>query len=128
MLGKLFVAVGDVVARLQPLDQIGFQQQRFDLGRRRDEDHLRRLRDHVLDAVGLRARLGVGRDALFQARRLADIERLALGVQHAVNPGRIGQRLQIGGDALGAFERPLRVARFGRIGILIFFHHIIILQ
>ena len=106
----LVVAVGDVVARLQPLDQIGFQQQRFDLGGGRDEDHLRRLRDHARDAIGLRAGLGVGGDPLLEARRLADIEHVALGVQHAIDAGRIGQRLQIGRDALGAFERRLGLA------------------
>ncbi len=80
-----------VVARLQPLDQIGFEQQRVGFGRRRDEFHLGRRRDHAGDAVRLSGELGVAGDALFQASRLADIEQLAVAVIHAVNARTVGQ-------------------------------------
>ena len=101
----LVVAIADIVARLQPLDQVGFQQQRFGLGRGGDEQHLRRLGDHARDAVGVAGRLGIGRDALLQALGLADIEHVALGIQHAIDARRVGQGLQIGRDALRALQR-----------------------
>ena len=53
--GKAFVvAERNVVARLQPLDQVGFQQQRLGLRRRRHEQHLGRLVDHARDALCMR--------------------------------------------------------------------------
>ena len=58
-IGKAFVvAVGDIVARLELLDQIGFQQQRFGLRRRGDEEHLGGFRDHAGDAVIVAAAAG----------------------------------------------------------------------
>ena len=47
----LVVAIGDIVARLEPLDQVGFQQQRFGLRRGGDEQHLGGFRDHAGDAA-----------------------------------------------------------------------------
>ena len=115
MFGKaLVVAEGDVEARLQPLDEIEFEQQRFGFGRRGHEQHLRRLGDHARDAVVVAAGFGVGADALLQALGLADIEHVALGTQHAIDARRIRQRLQIGLNARGAFQgRSFRFSSFG---------------
>ena len=43
----LVVAQHDVVAGLQPLDEVGLEQQRLGLGRRGDEFHARRVGDHA---------------------------------------------------------------------------------
>ncbi len=111
--GKGFVvAIGDIVAGLQPLDEIGFQQQRLGLRRCGDEQHLRGLRDHARDALGMPACFGVGRHPLLQALGLADIKHIALRIEHAIDAGLIGQGLQIGGDARGPFERGRDVGRF----------------
>ena len=101
----LVVAEQNIVTRLQPLDQVRFEQQRLGLRRRLDEDHRARFRDHAQDAVRMARVLGVGRDALLQTRGLADIEHVALRVQHAIDAGPVGQRLHIRGDARGAFQR-----------------------
>ena len=110
MLGKaLVVAIADIVAGLQPLDQVGFQQQRFGLDCGGDEQHLRRLRHHAGEAVGMHAAAGIGGHALLQALGLADIQHIARRIQHAIDAGRVGQGLEIGGDALGALQ-----GRFGQ--------------
>ncbi len=104
--GKGFVvAIGNVVARLQPLDQVGFEQQRLDLRRRRDEQHLGRVGDHARDALGEPAGLRVGRNPLLQALGFADIKDVALLIEHAIDARRVGQRLQIGGNPRHALQR-----------------------
>ena len=99
------VAIGDVVAGLQTLDEIGFEQQRLGLRRRRDEQHLRRVGDHARDALVVPAGLGVGRDTFLEALGLADVEDVALGIHHAIDARRVGKRLQIGGNPRHALER-----------------------
>ena len=104
----LVVAVADIVAGLQPLDQVGFQQQRFDLAGGGDEHHLGGLGHHAGQPVAMHPAGGVGRHPLLQALGLADIQDVARRIQHPVNAGRVGQGLEIGGDAVGALQ-----GRFG---------------
>ena len=81
----LVVAQRHVVARLQLLDEIGLEQQRLGVQFGGDEHHRARLRDHARDAGRLALRRDVGGDALLDRARLADIEHLALGADHAVD-------------------------------------------
>jgi hypothetical protein len=83
----LVVAQQHIVARLQLLDEIGLQQQRLGLGLGGDEDHRHGLRDHPGDADGLALRRRIALDALLDRARLADIEHLAVGADHAVDAG-----------------------------------------
>ena len=104
----LVVAIADIVARLQPLDQVGFQQQRFGLGLAVVTNSISavsaimRVRRSLCTAAAR-----VGGDALLQALGLADIEHVARRIQHAIDAGRVGQGLEIGGDAVGALQRRL---------------------
>jgi hypothetical protein len=81
----LVVAQRHVVARLQLLDEIGLEQQRLGVRLGGDEHHRARLRDHARDAARLALGRRVGGDALLDRGRLADIEHLALGPDHAVD-------------------------------------------
>ena len=85
---RLVVAQQHVEARPQPLDQVGFEQQRFGLGRGGDELHRRGRRDHPLDAGVVPGRPRVGRDPLLDVLRLADVEHLAGRIEHAIDAGR----------------------------------------
>ena len=85
---RLVVAQQHVEARAQPLDQIGFEQQRFGLGLGGDELHRRRRRDHAHDAAVVAGRPRIGGDPLLDVLRLADVEHVALGVDHAIDAGR----------------------------------------
>ena len=58
---RLVVAQQDIVARLQPLDQVGFEKQRLDLRRGDDELHGSRLGDHAKQTRRLPACLAIGR-------------------------------------------------------------------
>ena len=88
---RLVVAQDDVERRPVPLDHVAFEQQRLDVARR--GDHLERPgeRHHALQAGAQRGGLGIGRDPLAQRLGLADVEHLALGIEHAVDAGRIRQ-------------------------------------
>ena len=99
---RLVVPHQHVEARPQALDQVGFEQQRLDLGAGDDELHRRGLAHHPADAVGVEAALRVVGDALLQAARLADIEHVAGRVHHAVDARRVGQPLDQRLDDLGA--------------------------
>ena len=81
----LVVAQRDVVAGLQLLDEIGLEQQRLGVRFGGDEHHRMRLRDHARDAARLALGRHIGGDALLDRARLADIEHLALGPDHAVD-------------------------------------------
>ncbi len=82
----LVVAQRHVVARLQLLDQVGLEQQRLGLRLGGDEHHRARLGDHPRDAGRLALRRHVGGDAFLDRAGLPDIEHLALGADHAVDP------------------------------------------
>ena len=91
-LGKaLVVAQLDVEARLQLLDQIDLEQQGLGLGLGGDELHRPGQVDHVGDALGVEAALGVLDDPLLQRARLADVEHLAGLAHHPVDARRVGQ-------------------------------------
>ena len=90
---RLVVAQQHVEARPQPLDQIGFQQQRFGLGLGGDEFHRHRARDHAHDAAVVPGRPRIGGDPLLDVLRLADVEHLALRIDHAIDAGRRGRVL-----------------------------------
>ena len=86
---RLVVAQLHVEARPQLLDQIGFQQQRFGLGRGGDDLDRHGRRDHAQDARRQRrVDAGVGGEPLADVLRLADIEHVAGGIEHAVDAGR----------------------------------------
>ncbi|MGY4422616.1 hypothetical protein ACVWY2_005065 [Bradyrhizobium sp. JR6.1] len=86
---RLVVAQLHIEARPELLDQIGFEQQRLGLGHGRDDLDMRGRRDHAQDARRQR-RVGprIGRQPLFDVLRLADIEHVVGGVEHAVDAGR----------------------------------------
>ena len=116
---RLVVAQQHVEARAQPLDQIGFEQQRLGLGLGGDEFERGGGRDHALDARVVAGRPRIGGDALPDVLGLADIEHVAVRIDHAVDAGR-GRRVlgvaQDGGAAGG--ERPgAAAARSMRAGL-----------
>src|SRR5262245_25569775 len=83
----LVVPEHHVVAGLQLLDEIGFEQKRLGLGRRGDEFHVRRVCDHAGDAVVVTRAPRVAQHPLLQMPRLADIEHLAGRVERAIDAG-----------------------------------------
>ena len=113
---SLVVAQQHVVTRPQLLDQIRFQQQRFDFGVRGHELHRAGFRDHPLQPDRQLRWACIGRDALAQLMRLADIKCVAALIEHAVYAGRAGQGLQIGLDDCGARSQsavPFAAAGYG---------------
>ena len=82
---RLVVAHQHVEARLQLLDEIGFEKQRFRLGHRRHENHRRGQRDHPCDTVGVARRPHVTRDALAHALGFADVQDGIVRSDHAVD-------------------------------------------
>ena len=85
---RLVVAQLHVEARPQLLDQIGFQQQRFGLGRGGDDLDRYRRRDHPQDPRRQRGvDAGIGSKPLANVFRLADVQHVASGIEHAVDPG-----------------------------------------
>ena len=120
-IGKRFVVAQlHVEARTQLLDQIGFQQQRLGFGRGRDDLDVHGGRDHAQDARRLRrVDARIGGQALFDVLRLADIEHVVGGIEHAVDAGRgrgephrildrgMADRQRAFGDRLGRLLRHL---------------------
>src|SRR5690606_9710476 len=82
---RLVVAEADVVARLQLLDEVGLEEQRFGFRCRGDELHARRLGDHSSDSGRVANQPGVALYALLEVASLADVEHLAVRTQHAVD-------------------------------------------
>jgi hypothetical protein len=109
-IGKRFVVAQlHVEARPELLDQIGFEQQRLCLRRRRDDLDIHGRRDHAQDARR-QWRVGacVGGQPLADVLRLADIEHVAGGVEHAVDAGRgRGQQHRILDRGMADRERTL---------------------
>ncbi len=94
-IGEGFViAQDDVVARLQILDQVGFQQQRLYLRMGGDEFHRPGEGHHPHDPARLSRRLDIGADALFEVLRLANIQNLPVRPDHPVYPGTARQSFQ----------------------------------
>ena len=82
---RFVVAKHHIEARAQPLDQIGFEQQRFGFGAGDDEFDRAGCRDHPLDPGIESGRAGVGRNALFDVLGLADIEHVTARVEHPID-------------------------------------------
>ena len=94
----LVVAQQHVVARLQLLDQVLLEQQRLGLGLRGQEHHRRRGADHSPYARVGPDRLGIGRHPLPEVAGLADVEHVAAGVEHPIDPGPLVEAFQIVAD------------------------------
>lgn len=82
---RFIVPEQNVVTRLQAFDQIVFQQQRLGFGARYRGFDVGYLRHHQLRSGRQIAFLKIRRDALLETNRLADIDHLAFGVDHAIN-------------------------------------------
>ena len=107
---RLVVAQQHVVARHEALDEIAFQQQGLDLGVGLHHLHGHGFRHHALQAPRQFGDLGVARNPALQVACLADIDRIAAAVEHAIDAGTARQRLHgVGddGDALREALAPL---------------------
>ncbi len=72
-------------------DELRLQQQRLCLAAGGDNLHRPGRGDHPLQPLGQAADLGIVGNPVFQRQRLADIQNIAARIQHAVNPGPLGQ-------------------------------------
>ena len=88
---RFVVAQDDVVGRPVTLDQVAFEQQRLDVVGGGHHLEAAGQRHHALQPCAQRRGLGIGRQALLQRFRLADVEHLALGVEHAIDARAVGQ-------------------------------------
>ncbi len=95
---RLVVAQQHVEARAQALDQVGFEQKRLGLGRGRDELERRGRRDHAFDAGVVAGRAAIGDDPFADVLGLADVEHVALGIDHAIDAGRGRRELGVTRD------------------------------
>ena len=89
------VAQDDVVARPQLLDQIGFKQQRLGLRGGGDDLQPAGFEHHAAQPFRQARGLSVAGDAFADGTRLADIERVAPGIEHTIDARaerQIGQR------------------------------------
>ena len=107
----LVVAQRDVVAGLELLDEVGLEQQRLGVRFGGDEHHRMGLRHHPRDAGRLALGGHIGGDALLDRARLADIEHLALGPDHAIDAGPHRRMAPKGADCVGAALEPRRLRR-----------------
>ncbi len=103
---RLVVPERHVVARRQALDQVVLEQQRLDLGVRDHHLHRARLRHHAAQAVREVGGVDVVGDAALEAPRLADIESVALGVEHAVDARALRQGARDVADQRRAARQP----------------------
>ena len=109
----LVVAQQDVEARLQLLDEVGFEQQRFDFGAGGDDLHRPGLGDHE-DQPGVeRPDPCVVGDPPVERLRLADVKHLALAIEHSVDP-------RLGGEALGGLPDHRQTASEIRVRAVVF--------
>ena len=96
----LVVLEPDVKERLVPLDQLGFEVQRFLLGAR---EHVVEVVDRLGEGASLtlhaERRAEVRPDAVAQVRRLADVDHLTLGVAHEIDAGAGRQAGELVGEA-----------------------------
>ena len=78
------------------LDEVELEQQRLGIGVGDGDFHARGLRDQRLHLRLHVARLKVGSDPALEIARLADVENLALRIEHAVNAGTARQGIDEG--------------------------------
>ena len=99
----LIVAQQHIEAWPQPLDQVGFKQQRLGLGAGNDEFERAGRPDHAFDAGVEAGRTRIGANAVTDVFRLADIEHVAARIDHAVHarPGRSELGVAEDGGAAG---------------------------
>ena len=99
------VAKQNVVARLEGLDEVVFQQQGLGLGAHHRGFQTCNLADHMADTRAAMAFLKVAADPFFKVVGLAHIQDLSLGVVIPVDPGQRGQgchlRQQLGIENFG---------------------------
>ena len=108
-IGKaLVVPQQDVEARLEPLDHVGFEQQRFGLGLGAHEFHADGRRDHALEPHFETIGTSIVGDARLEVAGLAHIHHLALGIEHAINARRCGQGAHEASDNIGTARRRRR--------------------
>jgi hypothetical protein len=103
---RLVIAQQHVEARHQALDQIAFEQQRLDLGVGDDDLEAAGFRHHALEAVRQPGNVGVIGDAVLEIGRLADVKRVALAVEHAIDAGMAGHGLEGSADDIDAARQP----------------------
>ena len=109
---RFIIAEQDVVARLQRLDQVVFQDQRFRLAVRDGRFQARDALDHHGDAGAGQVLLKIAGNALLQVARLAHVQHLVGSIEVAVHAGQVRQ-FGDGGQHLRA-----RVGRRFRHGLL----------
>ena len=97
-----------VEPRLQLLDVIRLEQQRFRLGLRRHEFHRRRFGNHPRDAARMPNAARIIRDPLFEAFRLPHIQHRARIINHTIHARHIWQCAQRLLDHLDARLQPER--------------------
>ncbi len=116
---RFVVAQQDVVARHQPLDQIALEQQRLGLGGGDDDFERGGLGHHPPQPVRQPGRMGIVLHPALQIARLADVERIALAVEHAVDAGagrHVAQRRPQYRDARRSAACRRRCPRIGAAG------------
>ncbi len=92
----LVVAEEDVVARREALDEVVLEDQRLGLGACGGDVHAQHLRHHHRDARAGDGLLEVAGDATLEVLRLADVEHLVVGADHAIDARLLGQGAQEG--------------------------------
>ncbi len=115
----LVVAQQHVEGGPEALDQLRLEQQRLGLGPRRDDRHVAGLGDHPLEPFGKLCDLSVVDDPVLQRPRLADVEHLSPGIEHAVDAGPGRQGLQHIADRLDAGFQVRRIRPTQRVGRLL---------
>ena len=108
----LVVPQQDVETGPKALDQIGFKQQRLDLGMRRHDLHGMSQADHAQDAGRQTGRVHIALHPVLEIFRLAHIQDLTVGADHAIDAGAVRDGLQRVADR-GAPTVERRHAGFG---------------
>ena len=88
----LIIPQQHIVARPKALDEIGLEQQRLDLALGQDDFQFLSFGHHPLHTDGQAGNLRVRADPALEVTRLADIKRLALGVEHTIDARPLAKR------------------------------------
>ncbi len=89
---RLVVAQKHIVARLELLDEVLFQQQRLGLGARGQEHHRAGFADHPCDPCRMSRAARIVRNPSPEVARLADVKHRPLRIQHPVDTRRTVER------------------------------------